>query len=145
MYTKSSLGQVAIVTCMDPRVDLVKALGLPAAEYFVLRNAGGRVTPDVLRSLVLCTKLMEVTEVGIIHHTDCRLQQENEDLVVKTGVDIDFMAFSDLEASVLEDVQRLDDCSVLSPGIRIWGGLHSIEDHTVHLISDTRNRTFSIT
>jgi carbonic anhydrase len=145
MYRKTSLGRVAIVTCMDPRVHLSKVLGLAAEEYFILRNAGGRVTPDVLRGLVLCTKLMEVTEVGIIHHTGCRLQQENEKLVAKAGVSMDFMTFTNLESSILEDVQQLSDCPALSRWVRIWGGLYSVKDHTLRLISGSRNQPFSRT
>ncbi len=141
MHSKSSPAQVAIVTCMDPRLSLARALTRPAEEYFLLRNAGGRVTDDVIRGLILCTRLMGVTEVGVIHHTDCRLQQENEELVRMTEIDRDYRAFSELEPSVAEDILLLDACPDLSPQLRIWGGLYSVEDHTVRLLSPSQARS----
>jgi carbonic anhydrase len=120
---------------MDPRLQLPKALGHAAEEPFMLRNGGGRVTDDVLRGLVLCTRLMQVTEVGVIHHTDCRLQDTNERLVLKTGIDRDYMAFPDPVESILKDVCLLRDSHLLSPQVRVWGGLYNTEDHTVRVIS----------
>ena len=67
---------------MDPSIQLSKALGSHAEASFVIRNGGGRVTDDVFRSLVLCTRVLDVTEIGILHHTDCRLQEfSNEELL----------------------------------------------------------------
>jgi carbonic anhydrase len=123
---------------MDPRVQLPRVLGEVAATSFILRNGGGRVTDDVLRSLVLCTELLEVTRVGVLHHTDCRLQAfTNEELARRTGRDIDFMPISNPVASVLEDVGRLRSGGVLSPQVTVWGGLYSVEDHTMRVISGT--------
>ncbi|HEY3733623.1 MAG TPA: carbonic anhydrase [Streptosporangiaceae bacterium] len=136
--TTSKPPHTAIVTCMDPRVRLPGVLGDAAAASFVLRNGGGRVTDDVLRSLVLCTRLLGVTDVGVVHHTDCRLQAvSNEELILKTGVDIDFMPISDPLASVLEDVGRLRSGGALSPQVTVWGGLYSVEDHTMRVIAGT--------
>ncbi|SRR6266568_559801 len=146
MYGNSPPARSAIVTCMDPRLQLPKVLGRAAEEPFMLRNGGGRVTEDVLRGLVLCTRLMEVTEVGVIHHTDCRLQRfTNEELALRTGIDIDFKPFRDPVMSILEDVYQLGNCGMLSPGLRVWGGLYSIEDHTIRVISDTDDWLFSRT
>lgn len=130
--------RMAIVTCMDPRVRLPVALGTRADHSFVLRNGGGRVTDDVLRSLVLCTKMLDVTQVGVLHHTDCRLHGfTNEELVLRTGVDIDFMSCSNPVASVLEDVRRLRSCAVFSPGVEVWGGLYCVQSHTIRTIIGT--------
>jgi carbonic anhydrase len=138
MYENPCAPQVAIVTCMDPRIQLSKALGRNVNESFVLRNGGGRVTDDVLRGLILCTRLMKVTEIGVIHHTDCRLQQfTNEELALRTGIDIDFKSFSDPVTSVVEDVNRLSNSDILHPNVRVWGGLYVTEDHVVRVISDT--------
>lgn len=139
MHPDTPPARTAIVTCMDPRLQLPRVLGSAAEESFILRNAGGRVTEDVLRGLVLCTLVMDVTEIGIIHHTDCRLQKyTDEELILSTGADIDFMSFTDPVMSILEDVRQLSDCSMLKAELRIWGGLYSIDDHTISVISDTQ-------
>lgn len=140
MYDSSSPARAAIVTCMDPRLQLPRVLGRAAEESFILRNAGGRITEDVLRGLVICTRLLEVTEVGVIHHTDCRLQKyTQEELSLSTGIAIDYKSFTDPLVSILEDVHELADCGMLNPRIRLWGGLYTIEDHTVRIISDTHD------
>jgi carbonic anhydrase len=129
--------RMAVVTCMDPRVRISDVLGERAAHSFILRNGGGRVTDDVLRSLVLCTRLLKVTEVAVIHHTDCRLQDfTNEQLMLKTGIDIDFMPFSNPVLSVLEDVERLQDSDLLSDQTHVWGGLYTVADHALSVVVD---------
>ena len=140
MYDSYSPARAAIVTCMDPRLQLPRVLGPAVEESYILRNAGGRGTEDVLRGLVVCTRLLEVTEVGVIHHTDCRMQKyTQEELILSTGVAIDYRAFTDPLVSILEDVHELANCSILNPQLRIWGGLYMIENHTVSIISDTRD------
>lgn len=130
--------RMAIVTCMDPRIRLPAALGTSADHLFVLRNGGGRVTDDVVRSLVLCTKMLNVTQVGVLQHTDCRLHGlTNEELVLRTGVDIDFMSCSNPVAGILEDVRRLQSCAVFSPEVRVWGGLYCVQSHTIRTIAGT--------
>ena len=66
---------LAVVTCMDARIDVFAALGLHLGEAHVLRNAGGRITEDVLRTLVLATYLLGVERILIMPHTDCRMAQ----------------------------------------------------------------------
>lgn len=131
--------RMAILTCMDPRIQLSKALGSHANASFVIRNAGGRVTDDVFRSLVLCTRVLDVTEIGILHHTDCRLQEfSDEELFSRTGVDINFMSFSAHDESVSEDITRLHSYGVFDD-VRIWGGIYAVENHTMRLIAGTHN------
>jgi len=139
MYGSSNPARTAIVTCMDPRLRLPRALGYSAGEPFMLRNGGGRVTDDVLRGLVLCTRLMQVTEVGVIHHTDCRLQDTNERLVRRTGIDRDYLAFPDPVKSVLQDIDELRSSGIFGPLVRVWGGLYDTADHTVCVVADTHD------
>jgi carbonic anhydrase len=128
--------RIAIVTCMDPRIQVSTALGRDEAGSFVLRNAGGRVTDDVLRSLALCTRLLEVTRIGVLHHTDCRLQDfTNEELATRTGLDIDFMSSPNPITSILADIDRLNNCGMLGTRVNFWGGLYDVEDHTVRVIT----------
>lgn len=101
----------------------------------MLRNAGGRVTDDVVRSLVLCTRMMAVTEIGVLHHTDCRLQGlTNDELTALTGVHADFLPFQDSAVTISEDVYRLRTCGLFSDDVQIWGGLYVLEDHTVSVL-----------
>lgn len=131
--------RTAIITCMDPRIQLSKALGNDAEASFVLRNGGGRVTDDVFRSLVVCTRVLNVTEIGILHHTDCRLQElSNEELSARTGVDLDFMSFSTPVESVSQDIARLRSYDTFND-VNIWGAIYSVENHTAHLIAGTHN------
>jgi carbonic anhydrase len=71
--TGQALKGLAIVTCMNSRIDPLKVVGLKAGDAKVLRNAGARVTDDVLRTLILATALLGVTRVLIMPHTDCRM------------------------------------------------------------------------
>jgi carbonic anhydrase len=67
--------KIMIVTCMDYRIDLSGITGLGIADMYVLRNAGGRVTDDVLRSLIIAQKLLGIEEIFLIQHTDCGMQK----------------------------------------------------------------------
>ena len=130
------ISKMALVACMDPRIQIKRCVGEPAGDAFVLRNAGGRVTGDVLRGLILCTRLLGITEIGVLHHTDCRLAGfTNEELVAKTGVDLDFMAFCNPADSVLADVAALRSGGLLGAEIRIWGGVYHMESHTGEVVS----------
>jgi carbonic anhydrase len=136
-----SPAKMAVIYCMDPRIQLSRALGSRVEEAFILRNGGGRVTDDVVRSLVLCTRLLNVTEIAVIHHTDCRLQEfSNEELSYKTGVDIDFMSFSTPTVSVSQDIARLRTYDMFN-NVKIWGGIYSVSSHTIRPIADAHNGT----
>jgi carbonic anhydrase len=82
---------VAVVACMDSRLDVFACLGLRPGEAHVLRNAGGVVTDDMIRSLSISQRLLGTTEIMLIHHTDCGLQKTTEDefkgaLEAETGI-----------------------------------------------------------
>lgn len=105
--------KVAVVACMDARLDPARALGLEEGEAHVIRNAGGRAA-DALRSLIISQQLLGTREIVVVHHTDCgMLTFTDPDLrqKVKTelGQDADFPfhSFSDLEQSVRDDVAAL--------------------------------------
>jgi carbonic anhydrase len=98
---------ITIVTCMDSRIDVFRIFGLDEGDAHVVRNAGGLVTDDVLRSLVLSQRFLETREVVLVHHTDCGLQRFREDelqatLASEVGVrpPYAFGAFDDVEAAV---------------------------------------------
>ena len=106
---------VAIVTCMDSRLHVAQALGLALGDAHILRNAGGRVTDDIIRSLVISQQQLGTREIVVLHHTDCGAQSfTNEAFAAQLerdlGVDVhdkDFLPFSDVEESVREDIAIL--------------------------------------
>lgn len=75
--------RVALLTCTDPRIVPHELFGLRPGDVEVLRNAGGRVTPDVVRTLVFATRLHGVEEVVVVHHTDCASSRSDRELTVE--------------------------------------------------------------
>jgi carbonic anhydrase len=127
---------LVILTCMDARIDLFRALGLEVGDAHILRNAGGRATPDALRSLVVSSHLLGTREVGVIHHTNCGLEGRTEDEVAeRTGVrDMPFLTFDDLEASVKDDVEAIRTCGLLPDGFVSWGAVYDVDDGAVRVV-----------
>lgn len=115
--------RLAVVTCMDARIDPLAVLGLERGDAHVLRNAGARLTDDVLRSLVLSVHLLGVRTVVVMQHTQCALTQvTNEELRLRTGTDLDFHPIDDQEGTLREDVNHLAASALLSP-LRAAAGL----------------------
>ena len=126
--------RVAILTCMDARLHPEKFLGLDVGDAHVIRNAGGRASDDALRSLVISQRLLGTNEIVVIHHTDCgMLTLQDQDLVAKIKADLgadasgwDFLPFSDLEASVRDDVQTLRASPLIPSDIPIAGAIYDV-------------------
>ena len=98
-------GGLAVVTCMDARIDTFAVLGLHLGEAHVIRNAGGRVTEDVLRSLALSTHVLGVHTLVIMQHTSCGLTGvTDEELRERTGADLGFLPIDDHAAALREDM-----------------------------------------
>ena len=99
---------LAVVTCMDARIDVFAVLGLHLGEAHVIRNAGGRVTDDVLRSLALSTGVLGVDTAVVMQHTKCGLAGvTDEELRALTGADLGFLPIDDHAAALREDVELL--------------------------------------
>jgi carbonic anhydrase len=132
--------RIAILTCMDARLHPEKFLGLDIGDAHVIRNAGGRASQDALRSLVISQRLLGTNEIVVIHHTDCgMLTFQNQDLVDKIRADLgadasgwDFLAFTDLEDSVREDVQALRASSLIPLDIPITGAIYDVRSGRLH-------------
>lgn len=120
--------RLAIVTCMDARIDVFAALGLHLGEALVIRNAGGRVTDDVLRSLALGTHVLGVEAVVVMQHTKCGLAGvTNEELQKFTGADLGFYPIDDHAAALQEDIDVLTATSFLTPLRVIAGFVYDVE------------------
>ena len=119
---------LAVVTCMDTRIDVLAALGLDVGEAHVLRNAGGRVTDDVLRSLALSCHVLGVDTVVVMQHTRCGLAgTTDEDLRARTGADIAFLPIDDHRSALREDVQRLTDTPYLAQVRAVAGLVYDVD------------------
>ena len=104
----------AILTCMDARLDPAKFAGLADGDAHVIRNAGGVVTDDVIRSLTISQRLLGTREIMLIHHTDCGMLTFNDEdlkqqILDDTGIKPHFAmeSFSDLEADVRQSLKRV--------------------------------------
>ena len=125
--------RIAILTCMDARILPSKVFGLEEGDAHVIRNAGGRAR-DALRSLVISQRLLNTTEVAVVHHTDCgMLTFTNRDLRAKVQHDLgrdtgefDFQPFQDLDSSVREDVEFLVGSELLDPKTLIRGFVYDV-------------------
>ena len=112
--TARPLSRLAVLACMDTRLDVEEALGLRAGDAHVIRNAGGLATDDVIRSLIVSQQLLGTHEIVVIGHTGCGLLGADEDalrdrMTTETGAPLDmaFGSFDDLEGSVQASVERL--------------------------------------
>ncbi|MFL5901418.1 MAG: beta-class carbonic anhydrase [Solirubrobacterales bacterium] len=130
--------QLAIVTCMDSRLDVFAALGLHDGEAHVLRNAGGVITDDVIRSLAVSQRRLGTREVMLIHHTDCGMQKLTDDgfraeLQEATGVSPAFAieSFSDPEADVRQSILRVRNSPFLPHREEVRGFVYDVD--TRHL------------
>jgi carbonic anhydrase len=99
---------LAIVTCMDARIDVFAVLGLHLGEAHVIRNAGGRVTEDVVRSLTLSSNLLGVDTVVVMQHTQCGIAGvTDEELRKMTGASLGFFPIDDHVAALRSDIEIL--------------------------------------
>jgi len=120
--------RLAIVTCMDARIDVFAVLGLNLGEALVLRNAGGRVTDDVLRSLALGTHVLGVDTVVVMQHTKCGIAGRSDaELQEITGADLGFLPIMDHAAALREDLDRILGTPFLDPVRVVAGFVYDVE------------------
>ena len=133
--------RLAIVTCMDCRLDVFAALGLAGGEAHVLRNAGGVITDDVIRSLAVSQRKLGTREVMLIHHTDCGMLTLSDDafraeLQDETGVAPAFAieSFSDLDADVRQSILRVRRSEFLPHRDEVRGFVYDVDTHALREI-----------
>jgi carbonic anhydrase len=142
--------RMAILTCMDARIDPAKIGGLSEGDAHVIRNAGGRASDDAIRSLIVSCKLMGTTDWLVIHHSGCGMQAYTDDDIrhlvgledgdahhfgtkwwhvrksAATPADIHWLTFKDLTRSIVEDVGRIRSHPLVPPSVTIHGFIYHI-------------------
>jgi carbonic anhydrase len=134
--------RVAIVTCMDARLDPARALGLEPGDAHVIRNAGGVVTDDVIRSLSISQHELGTEEIALIHHTRCGLLTFSDEEFASarerdSGRRPEWAAgtFRDLEQDVRESVRRILDCPFIPRKDLVRGFVYEVESGRVREVS----------
>ena len=125
---------LAVVTCMDSRIAPLSVLGMQPGDAKILRNAGARVTEDVLRTLVLATYLLGVTRVLVMPHTGCKMAsgpeaEVHQAILEQHGVDtrsVEFRTVSDQRAALITDVTRVRSYPLLPAGLVVGGAILDI-------------------
>lgn len=126
--------RIAVVACMDARLEVGGLLGLTEGDAHVIRNAGGVVTDDVLRSLMISQRLLGTREVMLIHHTDCGMLTFDGDtlrqqILEETGTKPPFAmeAFSDLENDLRESLERVRSSPFVPHRSQVRGFVYEVE------------------
>ena len=127
--------RLAILTCMDARLDPAKYAGLVEGDAHVIRNAGGRATDDAIRSLVISSAILGTNEFLVIHHSDCGMETFTNEEFSKNlkntfenseGSYINWLTISDRVESVKEDVKRIRNHPLVSSDIEISGYIFDV-------------------
>lgn len=139
-YTASDLSGwaakgLAVVTCMDSRIDPLNVLGMAPGDVKILRNAGARVTEDVLRTLVLAAYLLGVERVLVMPHTECKMAGGEEAdvhqlIAEKSGVDtrsIEIRTVTDQVEALITDVVRIRAYPLLPPDLVVGGAILDVK------------------
>jgi carbonic anhydrase len=152
----------AVLTCMDARLDPAKFAGLVEGDAHVIRNAGGRASDDAIRSLVISYKLLGTREWFVIHHTDCGMLTFTDDIMrdlLKRSLEtatvdqsgwhdtgkgpgsvegsyIDWLTISDLDGSVVEDVQRIRRHPLVPPTIPVYGFVYDCKTGMLRAVDE---------
>ena len=134
---------VAVVACMDARVNPYGLSGLTEGDAHVIRNAGGVVTEDTVRSIVISQRLLGTTEVVLIHHTDCGMLTFRDDEVkaqieAETGLRPSFAleAFPDVEADVRQSLRRVRSNPLIPRRDAVRGFVYDVRSGRLHEVKD---------
>ena len=130
---------LAIVTCMDSRINPLSVVGMRSGDAKILRNAGARVTEDVLRTLVLETYLLGVDRILVMPHTDCRMAKSEEpeihaEIQEQYGIDtrsLEFRTVSNQERALAIDVQRIRSYPLMRKGVTVAGAIYDVANGSI--------------
>lgn len=142
--------KLAVVACMDARIDPIRLLGLNLGDAHVIRNAGGIVTEDALRSLIISHHLLGTQEFIIINHTDCGMvtfqdEELRERLEKQTGekpeVPTAFLAFPDLDENVRAQIRNVRSHPWIPKGIAVRGFVYDVHTGNLREVRESAVRT----
>jgi carbonic anhydrase len=130
---------LAIVTCMDSRINPLSVVGMRSGDAKILRNAGARVTEDVLRTLVLATYLLNVNRILVMPHTDCAMARGDEATIHKLieekyGVNtssLEFKTTTDQMGALASDINRVRSYPLLRDGVVVAGAIYDVKTGTI--------------
>lgn len=134
--------KLTIVTCMDSRLDVFQALGLDIGEAHILRNAGGVITSDMIRSIAISQRKLGTEEIMLIHHTNCGMQTITDDgfraeLQEATGVAPAFAieSFIDLDSDVRQSILRVRRSDFIPHRDSVRGFIYDVDTHALREVS----------
>ena len=127
--------ELAILTCIDSRIDALALAGMREGDAFVIRNAGARATDDAVRSIVLATALLGVDRVLVVPHTRCAMMQADESdihrrIADRHGIDtrsLEFRTVNDQLEALRTDVTRIRTLPFLPGGVQVGGAIYHVE------------------
>lgn len=134
---------LGVLTCMDSRIDPLAVLGLQPGDAKIMRNAGARVTDDVLRTMALARHALGVERIMVVAHTRCKMASATRDEVVEliessSGIDVrslDFGLIADQHQALALGVERLRSWPFLAPGVAVGGFMYDVDTgRLTHLI-----------
>lgn len=136
--------QLAVLACMDCRIYVKEVLGLKAGDAHIIRNAGGIVTDDVIRSLILSTRFLGTREIFVINHTGCGLlglydDQLRKELAMETGKDtvsLEFFGFRDLESNLKRQVQKIRESAFIPQDVTVHGLLYDVKTGNLQKVTE---------
>ncbi len=144
---KQPAKKLAIIACMDARLTVEQILGLQTGDAHIIRNAGGIVSDDALRSLIISNHLLGTNEILVINHTDCGMltfkdQDLRNKLIGETGVDATapthFHTFSDLAENVREQVRRVKSHPWIPKGISVRGLIYDVKTGQLNPVAEEK-------
>lgn len=132
---------LAVVTCMDSRIEPLALLGLVPGDAKILRNAGARITDDALRSLVLAVHLLNVDRVALIAHTNCKMTEASDDelqveISARAGAPADdwtWLTVVDQVATLRTDLARLRECPLIPATVALGGFVYDVDTGALRL------------
>ena len=134
---------LAIITCIDSRIAPLAIVGMQPGDAKIIRNAGARVTDDVLRTLVLATHLLNVSRILVMPHTDCRMASGTESEIhaairEKSGIDtrsVEIRTVRDPLEALATDLERIKAFPLLASGIEVMGAMFDVATGQLRQIS----------
>jgi carbonic anhydrase len=139
--------RLAVVACMDARLDVHKILGLAEGDAHVIRNAGGVVTDDVIRSLLISQRLLGTRDIVLVHHTDCgmltfRDDDVRQEIQREIGLKPPFAleAFADVEEDVRQSMTRIEASPLVPHRDSVRGFVYDVRAGSLREVARERNR-----